>query len=62
MALFDFLQPQGSSNKNKKNEALDNRLLSLADVIAPSAININPRNINVSGVLARVYYAVSYPR
>jgi conjugal transfer ATP-binding protein TraC len=60
MALLDFLQPQGSG-KNK-NDALENKLLTLTDVIAPSAININPRNINVSGVLARVYYAVSYPR
>jgi type IV secretory pathway VirB4 component len=60
MALFDFLQPQGSDPK--KNDALDNKLMTLADVIAPSAISINPRHINVSGVLARVYYAVSYPR
>jgi type IV secretory pathway VirB4 component len=60
MALFDFLQPQGSSNK--KNDALKNQLLNIADVVAPSAINISPRTINVSGVLARVYYAVSYPR
>jgi len=62
MALLDFLQPQGSGNKNGKNDALNNTLLTLSDVIAPSAINISPRNINVSGVLARVYYAVSYPR
>lgn len=62
MALFDFLQPQGSNGKNKKNDALDNKLMTLTDVIAPSAVNINPRNINISGVLARVYFAVSYPR
>lgn len=62
MALLDFLQPAGSGKKNDKNEALNSTLLTLADVIAPSAVNINPRNINVSGVLARVYYAVSYPR
>lgn len=62
MALFNFLQPKGSSNQNPQNDALSNTLLTLSDVIAPSAININPRNINVSGVLARVYYAVSYPR
>ena len=31
-------------------------------MIAPSAIKINPRTINVSGVSARTYYAVSYPR
>ena len=37
-------------------------LLTLTDVIAPAAINLSPRGINVSGVQARVYYAVSYPR
>jgi len=36
--------------------------MNLADVIAPSAIQINPRTINISGVNARTYYAVSYPR
>lgn len=36
--------------------------MTLTDVIAPSAINITPRGINISGINARVYYAVSYPR
>jgi len=62
MALLDFLQPNNSGKKKSQNEALNNTLLSLSDVIAPSAINISPRNINISGVFARVYYAVSYPR
>lgn len=38
------------------------QLLTLTDVVAPTAINITPRSINISGVNARVYYAVSYPR
>ena len=59
MAFLDFLQPKSSGNNDQK---LDNHLLTLTDVIAPSAINISPRSINVSGVAARVYYAVSYPR
>ena len=37
-------------------------LLTLADVIAPSAVSLTPKTINISGVSARVYYAVSYPR
>ncbi len=36
--------------------------MTLSDVIAPSAISVAPKNINISGVLTRVYYAVSYPR
>jgi conjugal transfer ATP-binding protein TraC len=59
MGVLDFLQP------NKKSEAelaLENQLLTLTDVIAPSAVNINPRSLNLSGMAARVYYVVSYPR
>jgi conjugal transfer ATP-binding protein TraC len=36
--------------------------LSASDVIAPSALSVNSRSINVSGRLTRVFYAVSYPR
>lgn len=59
MSLLDFTQP----NSNAGNKPLiGDKLLTLTDVIAPSAINVNPRDINVSGISARVYYAVSYPR
>ena len=60
MAIFDIL-----NKKNKKDdtaEAISESLLTLTDVIAPSAVSISPRNINLSGTLARVFYAVSYPR
>ena len=60
MAIFDILK-----KKNKKDdtaEAISESLLTLTDVIAPSAVSISPRNINLSGTLARVFYAVSYPR
>lgn len=60
MGLTDFLQSQ--SNPNSKKGSIGDELLTLTDVIAPSAININPRSVNISGVNARVYYAVSYPR
>lgn len=58
MGLFDFLQ----SNKNNNNEAISNSLLTITDVIAPSAIQVAPRHINISGKLARTFYAVAYPR
>jgi type IV secretory pathway VirB4 component len=58
MALLDFLQPK----QNSDNPAIDDQLLTLTDVIAPSAIKINPRMISISGINARTYYAVSYPR
>ena len=58
MALLDFLQPK----QNNDNPAIEDQLLTLTDVIAPSAIQINPRTISISGINARTYYAVSYPR
>jgi len=60
MSLFDFLQPKQKATEAKP--ILGDQLLTLTDVIAPSAIQIGPRNINISGMNARVYYAVAYPR
>ncbi len=60
MSLFDFIQPKNSTPGNDI-KASEN-LMTLSDVIAPSAISVAPKNINISGVLTRVYYAVSYPR
>ena len=61
MALLDFLNKnndvQEGSIKDPKKQ-----LMTLTDVVAPSAIQVNPRSINMSGVNVRVYYAVSYPR
>ncbi|MAQ59166.1 conjugal transfer protein TraC [bacterium] len=57
MGLFDFTKPKKSDVPDMKSQ-----LMTLADVIAPSAIDITPKSINISGVNARVYYAVSYPR
>ncbi len=60
MGLTDFLKPP--QNNNNGAEKMSDKLLTLSDVIAPSAISITPRSINLSGVDVRVLYAVSYPR
>lgn len=57
MGLFDFATPKKSEGPSMKDQ-----LMTLADVMAPSAVDITPKSINISGVSARVYYAVSYPR
>lgn len=57
MGLFDFAKPKENSGPSMKDQ-----LMTLADVMAPSAVDITPKSINISGVNARVYYAVSYPR
>lgn len=60
MGLFNTSKPNNPPTENQS--AISNSLLTLTDVIAPSAVSINPRSINISGTQARVFYAVSYPR
>ncbi len=60
MGILDNLKPKNPTTPNEA--AISDSLLTLTDVIAPSAISINPRSINISGTQARVFYAVSYPR
>jgi len=38
------------------------RELTLPDIIAPAAISVTPRELNVSGKLVRTFFAVSFPR
>jgi conjugal transfer ATP-binding protein TraC len=57
MNLFDFNQKTG-----KDDIITGDSLLTLTDVIAPSAISVGPRSIDISGTLARVFYVVSYPK
>jgi type IV secretory pathway VirB4 component len=62
MGILDFLQPQNTSANSSEKIDFASELMTITDVIAPSAINITPRSINLSGAIARVYYIVSYPR
>lgn len=59
MGLFDFIQQKKGTDEE---QSMENALMTLTDVISPSAININPRTINISGKLARTFFVVSYPR
>ncbi len=59
MGLFDFIQKKKTEDTSTVGNSAP---LSLPDVVAPSALSINPRSINVSGRLSRVFFAVSYPR
>ncbi len=61
MSIFDKLQPLQPHNSNQEPKISD-ELLTLIDVMAPSAVNVTPRGINLSGMYSRVFYAVSYPR
>jgi len=59
MGILDNLT---SKKKDPLQAAVSDSLLTISDVIAPSAVAIGPRSINISGTLARVFFAVSYPR
>lgn len=58
MGIFDL----GAPKSGKAIDSIGDNLMTLTDVIAPSAVNVSPNGLNVSGVSSRVYYAVSYPR
>lgn len=66
MGILDFIKKKQSAPTQNPNGGVsgvsDPKSLSLPDIIAPSAINISPRSINVSGRLSRIFYAISYPR
>jgi len=70
MALFDFLKPKKKAESEKKPEAVpvlpedifETGQLELADIIAPSALKLSTKNINLGDKLARTFFVISYPR
>src|SRR3989338_2108444 len=65
IGLFDFLKPK----KKEKDiaEFLPEQIyqsgqLELQDVIAPAALKVSPKSLNVSGTLTRTFFVISYPR
>lgn len=63
MGIFDtFLETLIPGNKKEDSSASSSGDLTLADIIAPSAIQVNPKSITVSGKMSRVFFVVSYPR
>jgi conjugal transfer ATP-binding protein TraC len=66
MALFNFLK------RNKREtepispvlpqEIYDAGILELKDVIAPSALKITPRELNLGDKIMRTFFVISYPR
>lgn len=59
MGILDLLQ----GTKKKEGAGIGAETpLTLTDIIAPSALKMSSRHIDVSGKLCRNFYAVSYPR
>ena len=62
MGLLDFIKLKKGNVSKEQPLDIETALMTLEDVISPSAVAINPRSISMSGVNARTFFAVSYPR
>lgn len=68
MGIFDSIF--GNNNKKEESgvlpvlpsEIYEAATLELQDIIAPSALKIEPKNINLGDKIARTYFVISYPR
>lgn len=68
MGIFDFLKPKQDQNANAPmapilpEQIYKQGVLELQDVIAPSALKITPRELNLGDKIARTFFVMSYPR
>lgn len=68
MALFDFLKKKSATPKTTEitsflpQEIYEAGVLELQDVIAPSALKMSPREINLGDKIVRSFFVISYPR
>ena len=70
MALFDFLKKAAGGSGGGyapmtpvlPEQIYKQGVLELQDVIAPSALKITPREINLGDKIARTFFVMSYPR
>jgi len=71
MGLLDFINTNNSGGQKKKKEEILTVLpqeiysaakLELQDVIAPGALEISSKNLNLGDKISRTYFVISYPR
>jgi type IV secretory pathway VirB4 component len=65
MGLFDFLnkkQQKVNISPVLPKEIYEAGVLELKDVIAPSALKISPRELNLGDKIVRSFFVISYPR
>ena len=66
MALFDFLKPKTRSTDPIASilpqEIYQSGVLELQDIIAPSALKVTPRALNLGDKMVRTFFVISYPR
>ena len=67
MGLFDFLNSNKPAAASPVSPVLPEQVYKIAemqlkDVIAPSALGITPKGLNLGTVIVRSYFVISYPR
>ncbi len=65
MGIFDFLKTKKEEQKVSTilpQEIYDSNSLELKDIIAPSALKITPKEINLGEKILRSFFVISYPR
>lgn len=67
MGILDFLKPKKDEKTPPMAPILPEQIykqgvLELQDVIAPSALKITPRELNLGDKIARTFFVMSYPR
>ncbi|MDO8594646.1 MAG: DUF87 domain-containing protein [bacterium] len=65
MGLFDFLKPKKKEKDISEflpEQIYQSGTLELQDVIAPAALKVSPKSLNVSGKVTRTFFVISYPR
>ncbi len=68
MGILDFLNNKNESNKDTEltsflpQEIYDAGILELQDVIAPSALQISAKQLNLGEKIVRTFFVISYPR
>ncbi|MBI3573949.1 DUF87 domain-containing protein [Candidatus Kaiserbacteria bacterium] len=67
MAFLDFITGKKTDEKKSLTPFLPKDIyeaakLDFADIIAPSALKVTPREINLGEKLVRTFYVISYPR
>ncbi|MDO8619878.1 MAG: DUF87 domain-containing protein [bacterium] len=65
MSFFDFLKPKKKEEDIAEflpQDIYQSGTLELQDVIAPAALKVGPKSLNVSGKMTRTFFVISYPR
>ncbi len=65
MGLFDFLKTEPKEQEISSilpQEVYNSSTLELKDIIAPSALKVSPKEINLGEKVLRSFFVISYPR